>query len=73
MDKENKSPAPFVKNISHIPTLKERVAAMASKVAVQRTAQAQQPAPKKPKFDLKESLKRPLGYKPYSGPVKKEI
>lgn len=72
--KENSRPL-FNKSISHIPTLKERVSSLASKPTATK-----RPGPvstsnlaKKPKFDLKDSLKKPLKYKPYTGPVEKRF
>lgn len=72
--KENSAPH-YNRNISHIPTLKERVNSLASKPGIKRsdTSITRVSAPSKAKFDLKASLKRPLGYKPYTGPVTRKL
>lgn len=72
--KENSAPQ-YNRNISHIPTLKERVNSLASKPGIKRSdaSTTRASAPSKAKFDLKASLKRPLGYKPYTGPVTKKL
>lgn len=73
VDKENTRPAArFNKDITHIPTLQERVAALAA-TKRQSLNQPNEAPVKRAKFDLKESLKKPLGYKPYSGPLDKKL
>lgn len=71
--KENAKPKLFNKNISHIPTLKERVSMLASKPVANKRPKPEVSVKvvKKPKFNLKESLSRPLSYKPYTGAIKK--
>lgn len=71
VDKENSKPALFNKSLNHIPTLQERVAAMTA-AKRQPPAKVVEVSGKRPKFDLNASLKRPLGYKPHSGPLEKK-